>query len=72
MDLTPGSLFASLAIGAVGFALLVYGKKQQRLPQLVAGLVLCVYPYFVASVGWMLGIGAAILAALTLALRAGY
>ena len=40
-------------------------------PQLVAGAAMIVYPYFVASVGWMIAIAAVIVAALTLAVRAG-
>ncbi len=71
MDFTAGNLFASLIIGAVGLGLFVYGKRQQRMPQFIAGIVLSVYPYFVASVGWMIGIGFAVVAALALAVRAG-
>ncbi len=65
-------LFASLAIGSVGFGLFIYGKKQRRWPQLIAGCVLTVYPYFVGSLWWMLGIGAAVIGALILAVRAGW
>ncbi len=71
MDFTAGNLFASIIIGAVGLGLFVYGKRQQRMPQLIAGIALSVYPYFVASVGWMIGIGVAVVAALVLAVRAG-
>ena len=71
MDLSAGSLFASMVIGTVGFGLVMYGKKSQRWPQLVAGAAMIVYPYFVASVGWMVAIAAAIVAVLTLAVRAG-
>ena len=45
----PTWLFASLVPGGVGFVLLVYGRKQRRWPQLVAGLALMVYPYFTAG-----------------------
>jgi hypothetical protein len=72
MDFTPGNLFASLFIGSIGFGLFMYGKKQERIPQLAAGVVLSVYPYFVPNVGWMIGIGVAILAGLTFLVRAGY
>jgi len=65
-------LFVSLIVGSVGFVLLVYGKKQQRLPQVFAGLALMIYPYFVD--GWlaMAGVGAAICVALWWAIRVGY
>jgi hypothetical protein len=55
----------------VGFGLFMYGRKQQRMPQLVAGIALIGYPYFVASIGWMLAIGAVVVGGLVLALRAG-
>ena len=71
MDFSPGALAATFLVGAVGFVLFVYGKRQVRPPQIAVGLALMVYPYFVTGVGWILGVGAALLAALWLALRAG-
>lgn len=71
MDLSPGVLFASLVVSTIGFGLFVYGKKAQRWPQLVAGCALLVFPYFVASALWVVVIGAALLGALVLAVRAG-
>jgi hypothetical protein len=71
MDLSPANLFASMFIGAVGFVLYRYGRKQERIPQVVAGLALMAYPYFVASLGWMLVAAAAIVAVLVGAIRAG-
>ncbi len=71
MDLSPTNLFLSLVIGAVGFGIFQYGRKQQRVPQLVAGIALMGYPYFVASVGWMMAVGAAVVAGLWFALKAG-
>ncbi len=72
MTLDPGWLLASLLISCVGLALFLYGKKQQRWPQLVAGLVLIGYGYFVSSVAWMVGIGAAVLLALWGLVRLGW
>ena len=71
MDLSPGTLFASLLIGAVGFGLFLYGKKQARPPQLVCGVTLMIYPYFVDGVLLMTGIAVLVLAALWLAVRRG-
>ena len=34
----------SLITGGIGFVLFVYGKKQQRWPQLAAGVAFMVYP----------------------------
>ena len=71
MDLSLGSVFASLLIGAVGTVLFVYGKRQDRMPQLVTGAILMVYPYFVGDVMWMIGIAVALVVGLKLALRNG-
>jgi hypothetical protein len=43
-------LFLSLIPGGVGLVLFAYGRKQQRWPQLVAGLALMVYPYFTTTI----------------------
>src|SRR5438045_8124385 len=45
MNMDPTWLFLSLIPSAIGFVLLVYGKKQGRWPHLVAGLALSVYPW---------------------------
>ena len=50
MSFDPTWLFISLIPSGIGFVLFVYGKKQQRWPQLVAGLVLMAYPYFASTV----------------------
>jgi hypothetical protein len=71
MDFSAGSLFASFFVSGIGFGLFIYGKKQARLPQLITGIALMMYPYFVAGPEWILGIGAALGAGLWLALRAG-
>lgn len=53
MDLSPGMLFSSLAIGLVGFAMIVYARKAHRAAPFVGGLVLCVAPYFAHTVVMM-------------------
>lgn len=65
----PGSLAASLVVSSIGLVAFMYGKKQERLPQVICGLLLMVFPYFVPSVPLMIGIAAALLGALWLALR---
>ncbi|HKV98612.1 MAG TPA: hypothetical protein VJN96_02250 [Vicinamibacterales bacterium] len=72
MSADPSSLFIELIVSSIGFVLFAYGKKQQRLPQMFAGVALMIYPYFVD--GWMMmaGVGAAICAALWWAIRVGY
>jgi len=54
MSLDPGSLFLSILISAVGVGFFIYGKKQRRIPQLVGGIVLSLYPYFVPNL-WIMG-----------------
>ena len=49
--------------GAFGVGYFIYGKKQQKLVPMIAGVLLCVYPYFTDNLWLLLGIGAALLAA---------
>ncbi len=72
MSLDPGALFLSLIVGGIGFVLFVYGRKQERWPQMAAGVVLMVYPYFVDNMVVLVAIAVAICAGLWLAIRAGY
>ena len=72
MDLDANSLLASLFIGGIGFVSLAYGKKQGRVPQMVVGLILMIYPYFVSNVILMIAIAVALCALLALAVRLGW
>jgi hypothetical protein len=72
MAFDPGWLFVSLIAGGIGFVLFVYGKKQQRWPQLVAGLLFMVYPYFTSTITSMIVAGAIVGALLWYALREGW
>jgi hypothetical protein len=72
MSLDPGSLFLSILISVVGMGFVIYGKRQRRAPQLVVGVVLMGYGYFVSSVVWMLVIAAALLVALWSVIRLGW
>jgi hypothetical protein len=58
--------------GGIGFVLFVYGKKQQRLPHLAAGILMMVYPYFTQSVLALFGAGAVICVALWYVVRLGW
>ena len=68
----PAVLLLSLATGGIGFVLLVYGKKQGRWPQLVAGLAYMVYPYFVDTALTMIIVGIVLAVGLWLAIREGW
>jgi hypothetical protein len=72
VDFDLGSLVAGFAVSGVGFVLFSYGRKMSRPPQVLVGLVLMVFPYFVPSVLAVLGIAALLCALLFLAVRAGY
>jgi multisubunit Na+/H+ antiporter MnhC subunit len=72
MTLDPTLLFLSLITSGIGLVLFVYGKKQERWPQLAGGLALMIYPYFVSTLTATLVIGAAIMAAVWMAVRQGW
>ena len=68
----PTWLFLSLIPGGIGFVLFVYGKKEQRWPQLVAGLAFMVYPYFTSTATSLTVVGLVLWGALWLALKQGW
>ena len=70
-QLDANSLLLSLVIGCVGFVCFAYGKKQHRFPQMLAGIVLSIYPYFVSNLILMAAIAVAVLALLAVAVRLG-
>lgn len=49
--------------GVFGMAYFVYGKRQAKFVPMVAGALLCVYPYFIDSVLWLSVVGGLLLAA---------
>ncbi len=56
------ALFIGFIAGVFGMAYFVYGKKRMKASAMIAGVLLCVYPYFIDSVGWDLVVGGALLA----------
>lgn len=58
-----GSLFFGIFAGALGMAYIVYGRRQAKFSAVIAGILLCAYPYFVDSTLWLLAIGGALAAA---------
>lgn len=71
MDLEASSLIASLIVSSIGLVVFVYGKRQQRLPHVVVGLVLMGFPYLVPSAPLMASIAVVLLGGLWLASRFG-
>jgi hypothetical protein len=66
-----GTIVAGFVVGTIGLSVFVYGKKQARPPQLVAGLVLMGLPLVVASPWWLAGSSALVLGGTWWAVRRG-
>jgi hypothetical protein len=62
----------SLLVSGVGLVLFVYGRKEQRLPQLIGGVALMVYPYAVESTVALVIVGAVVTAAVWVAVALGW
>lgn len=71
MDLSPAWLLSSLLVSTLGLGLFLYGKKQTRLPQLLAGLALLLESAFVPTPAWMLASAGIALGVLWAAVRSG-
>ena len=71
MNLDGNSLLASLVVSSIGFVAFAYGKKQHRFPQMLVGVAMMVYPYFISSVPWMLVVAVLLMGALGLMVRVG-
>ena len=50
-------LFTGLIFGSIGMGYFVYGRKQGNFMALLAGIGLCVFPYFTNSVWMSIAIG---------------
>lgn len=58
-----GALFIGMIISTVGVGYLMYGRRQAKFVPAIAGLVLCIYPYFVDDWVWLTVIGVPLLVA---------
>jgi hypothetical protein len=66
------NLVVGMLVGTVGLALLIYGKKQVRVPHMLIGLLMMVFPYFMPN-ALLTGVIAAVLTiALVGATRMGW
>lgn len=50
-------LLWGMLFGSIGVGFFIYGKKQRAVVPLCVGVALCVFPYFVANVYVLVGIG---------------
>jgi hypothetical protein len=55
-------LIVGFIAGTIGVGYFIYGKKQQKLAPMLAGLLLCVYPYFTENIWVLLAVGAGLMA----------
>ncbi len=72
MSFDPAVLLLSLLTSGAGYVLFNYGRRQARVPQVIGGVLLMVYPYFVTTVTGVLLIGALIGTGVWVALRMGW
>ena len=61
MDSTAVLLWG-LLFGSIGFGFVLYGKKQKAVVPLIAGIALCVVPYFIANVYILVTVGVVLMA----------
>jgi hypothetical protein len=55
-------LLWGLLFGSIGFGFFLYGKKQKAVVPLIAGIALCVVPYFIANVYILVTVGVLLMA----------
>jgi len=72
LDIDPTWLILSLIPSGIGFVLFTYGRKQDRMPHVAAGVAMMLYPYFAPTLLSLIGVGAAICGALWYAVRSGW
>jgi hypothetical protein len=71
MNLDLNTVIAGLFVSTIGFVLLRYGKSLERIPHIVTGVILMLFPYFAGGVLPMLCIAAGLMAALWVGVRLG-
>jgi len=50
-------LLWGMLFGSIGFGFFLYGKKQKAVVPIIAGIALCVVPYFIANVYALVMVG---------------
>ena len=66
------NLLVSLIFSTIGAAYFLYGKKQSEVSFMLAGGLLCIYPYVVTGVTGMFIIGMVLMAAPLVAQHFGW
>lgn len=68
----PWFVLLALALSSAGFVLLAYGRKQARIPYVVAGVLLIASPYAATTILALVLVGAAIGGSLWAAMWMGW
>lgn len=56
------TLFMGMIFGSIGMGYFIYGKKQRHAIALMSGIVLCVIPYFISNIIFIIFIGVGLMA----------
>jgi hypothetical protein len=61
--MSVSTMIFGVIFGSLGMGYIVYGRKQKKGLPLLAGFILCVLPFFISNIFFLLiaGIGAAVL-----------
>ena len=57
------SFIVGIIAGAFGVGYFIYGKRQTKVVPMLAGVLLCIYPYFTDNLLWLSVIGIPLLVA---------
>lgn len=60
---SASTLFVGILAGVLGLSFFIYGKRQERIAFLAAGVGLCVYPYLIDGLALQILIGLGLAAA---------
>lgn len=51
-------IFTGLIFGSIGMGYIIYGRKQANMIALLAGVGLCIFPYFISGIWMLIALGA--------------
>ncbi|MDB6057721.1 MAG: hypothetical protein JWO95_1565 [Verrucomicrobiales bacterium] len=71
LNISAGTLFASLIWGTIGFGFFIYGKKQSAFIPMLSGLALIGISYFIASPLYMSLVAIGILVVMWVLIKRG-
>ena len=72
VTIDPWWIIVELAVSGSGFVLFTYGRRQERMPQLLGGLACMLFPFFVSSLTGLLAGAVIIVAGTWWAIRLGW